>query len=238
MAGFQATGTQADFDSLQNGTAIIRTDRQANAYLAAYGDMHRMKLDSAFEALFRHLTLTTPVDVFDWGCGQGLATGVLLDFSRQHGLALPIRQISLIEPSLFAMTRAIEHLHVLGVKADVRTFNQTAESISPVMVKSSGRTIKLHLFSNLLDMLTVDYRAIAQTIRQSQPGQNLFVCVSPLTGSPTRNAQLERFRNEFADHLLISARTDSLAGLMFGIRAMRPMVRTVKRNESVFSVQL
>lgn len=58
---------------------------QCSAYLAAYGDMHRLKLDSAFDELFtRAGKRTDGIEVVDWGCGQGLASGVLLDYIRQR----------------------------------------------------------------------------------------------------------------------------------------------------------
>lgn len=218
---------------------LINNERQANAYLAAYGDMHRMKLESALETMFRQFTLpTAPIAVFDWGCGQGLATGVLLDFVRLNGIHLPVKHTSLIEPSRFALSRAVEHVHVLGINATVRTFNQPADSISPAMLKTAASAVKLHLFSNLLDMPTVDYRAIARTIRQSQPGLNVFLCVSPLMNNPYRDRRLEAFRQEFVGNHLVSTRTDSLVGLLFKVRAMRPMMYTVQRNESIFSCQL
>lgn len=119
------------FESLNSGTAMIRTAEQATAYLAAYGDMHRMKLDSAFEALSDQLSaITELIEVIDWGCGQGLASGVLLDFGQLHGLSLHIRRFTFIEPSAFVLNRAVDHLHVLleGKTPVIRAFNQTADS--------------------------------------------------------------------------------------------------------------
>lgn len=240
---FQATGQngQLAFNSLSSGTTIIRTAEQANAYLTAYGDMHRIKLDSAFEVLTDQLSgIRGPIEVIDWGCGQGLASGVLLDFVQLHGLALDIRRFTLIEPSTFALNRAVDHLHILQDSQPfvVRSFNQTADSLSPSLMQTNPQAVKIHLFSNLLDMPTVDYKAIARTIRQSQRGLNLFVCVSPLIGHSGRDPRLEAFRQEFATARSLSVRTTSLLGLVFLIRAMRPGLWPIQRNESIFSVQL
>lgn len=241
IARFQATGTAIDLAPLSRGTAIIQTEQQADAYLAAYGDMHRIKLESAFQVLLPQLrSLTGPVEVVDWGCGQGLASAVLLDFCRQHNLALNIRRVTLIEPSVLAINRAQDHLMVMTGHQDliIRRCNQTADSLSPALLNTNPQAVKIHLFSNLLDMLTVDYRAIARTIRQSQKGKNLFVCVSPLTGNYSQNARLEAFRQEFAQNRSLSVRTTSLSGLVYVVNAKRIMQRSIQRNESIFSVDL
>jgi len=232
---------QLVFNSLNNGTAIIRTDEQANAYLAAYGDMHRLKLDSAYKALFRLPSdLTDAMEVIDWGCGQGMASGLLLDYVRRERLALDIRRVTLIEPSELAIGRASDHLKLMPEypKLVVRQVNGSADRLTPAQLVTDPKKVKIHLFSNLLDMQTVDYQAIARLIRQTQSGLNLFVCVSPLLGYSDKDVRIEAFGHEFPARQRLSDRRTSINGTVFGVRVMRPIPYRVTRNESIFSVQL
>lgn len=198
--------------------------------------MHRLKLNSAFDRLFTLLPrLAGAAEVFDWGCGQGMASGVLLDYLATHRLPLVPARFTLIEPSELALSRAADHVGLL-TDAPVRRLAQRADSVLPTMLVTNPNVVKIHLFSNLLDMTSVDLAAVARTIQATQQGLNVFVCVSP-TINALRDARLTQFAANFAGARLLSKRTDSLTGKVFGIRAMQPQQRTICRNEVIFSVQ-
>lgn len=234
---FQATGSQLVFNSLMSGTAVLQTDDQCTAYLAAYGDMHRLKLNSALDQLFAvQPGLVGVAEVIDWGCGQGLASGVLLDYVRHHQIALTLNRFTLIDPSELALSRAADHLGLL-THVPVRRLAQKADSVFTTTLATNPGIPKIHLFSNLLDMTSVDLGAIARTIRKTQRGLNVFVCVSP-TINPVRDARLSALAAYFPTARVLSKRSQSLTGQVFGIRAMQPQFRTICRNEVLFSVQL
>ncbi|MEZ0542417.1 hypothetical protein [Fibrella arboris] len=236
---FVANGTKADFQALQSGTALLDTDEQCSAYLAAYGDMHRLKLDSAFEALFAHVgMLTAGIEVVDWGCGQGMASGVLLDYVRQHRISLNIRRFTLIEPAKLTLSRAVDHLSVLAAEDTViKALHDKADKVSTSLLVTDPEAVKIHLFSNLLDMCEVDHQAIAHRIIATQRGLNLFVCVSPAIAD-FRNQRLRAFRDQFQQAKTLSQRTDSFQGSVLSIYRKVYAPYSVKRTECIFSVQL
>lgn len=234
---YQRTGCYADFHSLNSGTALIQTPAQATAYLAAYGHMHRLKLISAFDALFSQLKPgRQQLDVIDWGCGQGLASGVLLDYVGQHRLALTPARFTLIEPSALALSRAADHLSLL-TSAPVRRLLHTADGLPNALLTTDPAKVKLHLFSNLLDMEVVNYAMIARTIKTTQTGQNWFVCVSPAI-IDFRNRRLREFRGLFTQPTTLSDRTDCLPGQVFSMGKCAYITYSVKRTECLFTVQL
>ena len=58
---------------LKHGVALLETEDGLNSYLAAYGLAHKLKVVKALESLqFSELDQT--IEVFAWGCGQGLAS--------------------------------------------------------------------------------------------------------------------------------------------------------------------
>lgn len=237
VSHYQRTGCYADFQSLNSGTALIETPAQATAYLAAYGHMHRLKLISAFDALFSRLKPNHQhLEVVDWGCGQGLASGVLLDYIGQHQLALTPARFTLIEPSALALSRAADHLSML-TNVPVRQLLHTADALPNGLLTTDPAKVKVHLFSNLLDMELVNYAMIARTIKTTQTGQNWFVCVSPAI-IDFRNRRLREFRGLFTQPTTLSDRTDCFTGTVFsmGKKAYAPYL--VKRTECLFTVQL
>ena len=89
-----------------HGRAILQTDDQLNAYLAAYGETHIIKCRAAIQNLpLEHLQHFN-YEILDWGCGQGIASLVLIDYLRERKLLGNLQQITLVEPSIYALQRA------------------------------------------------------------------------------------------------------------------------------------
>lgn len=62
------------------GTKPISQQEGIVCYLAAYGKWHKNKLQIAFDKINIKNLCKGDVNIVDWGCGQALATLVLLDF--------------------------------------------------------------------------------------------------------------------------------------------------------------
>ena len=60
-------------NGLKHGTAVLSTEDQLCCYIAAYGEMHKQKIDKALER-FPFKNLDSDFEIVDWGCGQGLAS--------------------------------------------------------------------------------------------------------------------------------------------------------------------
>ena len=88
-----------------HGRALLQTEEQLDAYLAAYGEMHIVKCRAALQN-FPFEELIMNFEVFDWGCGQGLASLTFLEFLRERGMLGKLNGITLIEPSKIALQRA------------------------------------------------------------------------------------------------------------------------------------
>lgn len=71
------------WDVTDHGRAILQTEDQLNAYIAAYGEMHFIKCRAALQNFpFENLT---NFEIVDWGCGQGIASLTLFDMLKEHG---------------------------------------------------------------------------------------------------------------------------------------------------------
>ena len=80
------------YNDLKRGTGILDDDDHLNMYLRSFGKMHKAKLDAAFKCIHNPSDLFgSPVEIYDWGCGQGTATVCLLDFLKANRIAADIR---------------------------------------------------------------------------------------------------------------------------------------------------
>ncbi|MFM7725073.1 MAG: hypothetical protein ACKO7B_00090, partial [Flavobacteriales bacterium] len=202
---FPSDGYSRNKESLAHGTGILSTHEQMNAYIACYADMHRAKLYTAFDQLFQKGDLQGAiVEVVDWGCGQAFAACTLFDYVREKKIDLTISQITLIEPSAAALNRGWEHIDALcqGIaRPQVVMINNIADAKLVARLKSEGRTIKLHLFSNILDISSVSLDQIQSNIVNSFKGDNYFVCVSPINNG---GARLKLFFNKFRNAVMLN----------------------------------
>ena len=84
----------------EHGRKVLNTDEELDAYLAAYGEIHIIKCRAALQNFpfdddeFNKFSYS----IFDWGCGQGIATVCLIDFLRKHNLDSKLQKVTLIEP--------------------------------------------------------------------------------------------------------------------------------------------
>ena len=93
------------YPGLDRGKALLETDGQACAYIVAYGQAHKNKVEKAFEN-FPFQVLRQGYEIVDWACGQGLASVCYLDLIRRQGRINAPRKVTLIEPSAFTLGRA------------------------------------------------------------------------------------------------------------------------------------
>lgn len=93
-----------------HGRKVLLTEDELNAYIAAYGEMHIVKCRAALQNFpFKDLEMYS-FEIFDWGCGQGLATLSLLEMLYDRKMLSRLNRIVLIEPSTAALTRRINGL--------------------------------------------------------------------------------------------------------------------------------
>lgn len=183
------------YPGLNHGTAVLTTEEQCNAYIAAYGNMHQGKINEVLDKIKTNDFANTDLQIIDWGCGQGLATICLFDFFNKHNVSLDlVKKVVLIEPSEVARDRA--KTHVNAYLRDEDKIVVIGKYIDDVKVDDivSDEPVTLHLFSNILDIPSIDLLRLANNIKTSLKGLHYFFCWGPLNQG---NNRIDSFWNYF-----------------------------------------
>lgn len=165
------------FWSLQRGVKVLTEHNQLLAYLSSYGKMHQAKMISAIRTIDLS-DLQDEFEVYDWGCGQGLASICLLEHLNTQDTNYSIDKITLIEPSEIALKRASLHIRKFIADAQIITTNKDLNSLLNTDFEIGGKK-KIHLFSNILDIDLFSMPKLVQLIKENFKGENIFICVSP-----------------------------------------------------------
>lgn len=198
---------------LNHGTAVLETEEQCCAYMSAYGPMHHHKLMRALdEKEFPYSDLTDGVEIYDWGCGQGIGTMAVIEKLRQHNMLGKLRKVVLEEPSDVARDRAILHVKkaLEDYHADVvavskylpSDYGDNSNSITTINVE---QPIAIHIFSNILDIEAVSLKGVSKMITSSGK-KHIVLCIGPANLNESR---LYAFRNYFLEkhiHIFTSFR--------------------------------
>lgn len=211
---------QRPWEYLNHGKAVLSSEAQLNAYIAAYGEMHIVKCRMAMQnfpfddlILLRNdygvITRLKNFELYDWGCGQGLGSLVFLQMLHERDMLYGLRRITLVEPSTPAIARA-EHWirQMMNASTEVRSINRYIPSNDqPTWDDIKCNTsIAIHICSNILDINEVGLKWMAQ-MTSNIAGHNIYVCVGPqygrgisrisdfynYLGSPTCFADFSRF---------------------------------------------
>ncbi len=188
---------------LNHGTAVLETEEQCCAYMSAYGPMHHHKLMRALdEKEFPYSDLTDGVEIYDWGCGQGIGTMAVIEKLRQHNMLGKLRKVVLEEPSDVARDRAILHVKkaLEDYHADVvavskylpSDYGDNSNSITSINVE---QPIAIHIFSNILDIEAVSLKGVSKMITSSGK-KHIVLCIGP---ADLKESRLSIFRNYFLE---------------------------------------
>ena len=185
------------FRSLGRGVAILEQEEQLYSYLKSYGLMHKAKLLSSFHSFPFNEIRGRHIEIYDWSCGQALATIVLLEYLGERNIDLSIDRVTLIEPSEIALKRASLHVKHFAPEVRIRTVLKDMDSLETADVNSIDEIVKVHLFSNILDVETYSMRHLIEIIKYGIKGNNYMVCVSPYIND-VKTARFESFVNSFS----------------------------------------
>ena len=221
------------FQEMQGGTAVLESEDTLNMYLNSYGNMHYAKLMEAFT----HSVLQTfqnEIEIFDWGCGQGVATICFLDFLNYNRIACYLRTIHLIEPSPLAGERAERIIRYFYPKIKVNRLQKTFDELCSKDFEKTNTT-KIHLFSNILDVTSFDLAQFIYFFQQTFLGKNYFYCVGPYY---TNNKRVDEF--------VVAATPDEVYGMFNASRgqwknewtiAMRVFFKNFKQIERLEDIR-
>jgi hypothetical protein len=219
--------TQELYDRLIRGEAIIDDPDLLYKYFVSFGGKHKSKLYGAYDEIITKLQ-NVRFNIIDWGCGQGMATMVLLDFAKQRDIQLDIHNITLIEPSQLALSRALLHVDVLKQKEYlIQAISSDFDCLNAEDILCDNDYKTLYLFSNILDVenfsLDMDFM---KKVSQNINSDSIFVCVSP-NRNDKLNSRLDLFYNYFDENFdteLILSRDDT--------------IDNVTRYEKIFEVKV
>ena len=195
---YSQVGSDEIFWSLQRGVKVLTEQNQLLAYINSYGQMHYAKVMSAFDSLGEEL-FTEDVEIYDWGCGQGLASVCFLEYLKNESITTSIKKITLIEPSEIALKRAALHVRKFNGLSEIITINKDIDSLATTDFNSESANTKFQLFSNILDIDLFSMSDLINRIKSSFKGLKLFVCVSPFV-SNYKTQRLDDFVKSFEEY--------------------------------------
>lgn len=187
------------YHSLGRGVKILKEEAQLYSYLNSYGNMHEAKMLSALHKLPLAELEGKNIEIFDWACGQGLASFVMHEYVSNQDVDINIKNVVLIEPSEIALNRAALHVRHFNSKCQIRTHLKDIDSVTQNDLNCDKSVIKIHLFSNILDVDGFSIEHLILIIEQTQKGENYFVCVSPYI-TDAKTARIDKFVQHFANH--------------------------------------
>lgn len=215
---------------LKRGVALLESEEGLNAYLAAYGLAHKLKIIKALESL-PYTEFDQPIEVIDWGCGQGLASVCLIEEFSKRNLLSKVKQISLIEPSCPALNRAKDNVE-LASNSSIRinsinkglppTIDLPFECVGSINIK---QPIAIHLFSNILDIPTIELKRLAEIISSSGL-RHYVLCIGPAFRNEDRiNAFCLNFNNNKAKYIHFDNRTEDELNNQYSTPRIYPYYR-------------
>ena len=167
------------YEDLNRGRDVLEDEDLLNMYLYSFGKMHKFKLLKTFICVLEQMDFNREeIEIYDWGCGQGLATICFLDCVNYCEISPIIRRINLIDPSYNAINRASEVIKCIRPDVDIQIVNKYFDNLNEKDF-TDHNVKKIHLFSNILDVESYDISRLARLINQLFSGDNLFICVGP-----------------------------------------------------------
>ena len=167
------------YDDLNRGKDILEDEDLLNMYLYSFGKMHKFKLVKAFVRLLELVNFDNEeIEIYDWGCGQGVATVCFLDCLKYLEIKPSIVGINLIDPSDAATERASEVIKCILSDCSVNIVKTDFDNLRIHDFKNSN-VKKLHFFSNIIDVEAFSLSQLTKLMKHVFTEENFFICVGP-----------------------------------------------------------
>lgn len=179
---------------LEHGTACLTDDVQLCCYMAAYGEMHKGKIQRILKD-FPFGRIDDNLEIIDWGAGQGLGSVCLIEALRSKGLYERLQKVTLIEPSKSAINRAKLHLEcTVDDNVYVEIFNKYLPKAANDVLTGIHveEPICIHIFSNILDLACIDLKELSFLV-SSSGYRHYFLCVGPMNFGNSRIDSFSRY---------------------------------------------
>jgi hypothetical protein len=233
------------FDNLDYGRKILENEEECQRYIALYGGHHFHKLWLAFSSTNFKYVSQKNIEIIDWGCGQAIATCILIDYLIENQIDTDVVKITLIEPSEVATEKGKELITQMfqsnkSVTDIINVVNKKIDELAPEDFETQDDNIKIHLFSNIIDVEVFDVKNFYELIVRAFKGLNRMICTSP-KNSPKRTARLDYFYKLFSDNHTVNLPFNSDADInekVFVVGSGNYEEYTIKRYEIQFTVDL
>ncbi|MCB0539036.1 MAG: hypothetical protein KDE33_16100 [Bacteroidetes bacterium] len=185
------------------GVTPLTEEDELYIYLLRYGNMHKAKIESCLNN-FPFAEIDRPVEMIDWGCGQGLATVVFKEFIDRNNHNIEVSKVYLIDPSLLTLKRAALHLKYYPSLGTPSTICKSFDSLELQDFGNDENVIKIHFLSNVLDIDEAYYSQehLIELIKNSQSGTNYFICCSPYITDYKTN-KIDNFVHSFENRRML-----------------------------------
>ncbi len=180
-------------EALENGLANLSTKEELDMYMTSYGDIHRQKLQIAFESIPYNVWREGEISIIDYGCGQCIAEMVLSDFLKKHYIDNDnFVDFTVVEPSKPSLSQGIRYLEQFFENCDITAYNIKAGKLTDDNIHPKSETV-IHIFSNVLDIVEFERENIASILNQDMSHNHILVCVSPFYQENGRGALMDDF---------------------------------------------
>lgn len=172
---------------------------QLLAYQAFYGIDHFNRFQHLLQQLpvCHDKSKTIHLKVYDYGCGQGLATLAFLQHLIHKNQPL-VLSLYLVEPSESALALALYYVqtfvdeHMKDHSIQVAAYASSLDALDAKIFSLYEQQWAVHLFSNILDMADCGLYNLAPLVKQwhTMHGKQLCLAVSPDCLNAQRGFQL------------------------------------------------
>ena len=205
---------------VSGGIRLLNSESELNDYLVAFGEIHRAKLMEFLPHIPFREFVDTGLILVDWGCGQGVASAVTLDYLRSRSYQVEIRAVRLIELVRPALDRArgIIQQYLSSPPCDVLAAEWNREGMTTICRNLPEGVPVLHLFSNILDVVGLDIEGIRETVEKMRGGRRSYVLsVGPdMVTKRSAPPQLRDFLQRFEHPHLLHVYPNSGSGRIYG----------------------
>jgi hypothetical protein len=229
---------------LARGRKTLVSEDECNQYLVVYGGMHYHKLVEAYKSTKFENIEGRNVEIIDWGSGIATASCILIDHLIERKVNINIVKITLIEPSIFATNKGRDLLQQIfqdnrEVTNIIRVVNKNINKLTGSDFETNAESIKVHLFSNIIDVQGVDLRYLFGLVTTCFQGKNRLICTSPKNDLEDRT-RLDTFFELFADEGVkyIEEKDKDIVGKIFMTTSQKFTDYNVTRYEKQFTIDL
>jgi len=162
---------QPTFEKIRRYCLNLKDRDVLSTYLAENGKMYKALIYSALDEFLEDLEEEN-LTIIDWGCGQGLASALVVDYIREKQLDIKISQVILVDKDKKSLSRAMLHVETLGEDSFKIEALHAKNNKLQGELNIDKSTITLNLFAN--DYIPVDFEDIDFDILE----EAYFVCLS------------------------------------------------------------